>query len=369
MKIICEKNEFLRGIRTVQNALTSNALPILSHILMSTKDQKVRLIATNLEITIFSFFSAEIIEEGEICLPGDKLASVIRELPPSRINLETENSSAKITCEKSVFHLLGLEPAEYPEVPQTKGENTFSISSKKLMGMIQKTSFAASVDETRQNLNGVCLELEEGEMRMIATDGRRLSYISIPHPSLNIPPMKVLIPLKALQNLLRILSEGEVGIGIEKQQIFFKLDDTLLVSQLIEANFPDYRGVIPPEYKIVVLSERDKLLESIRRASLLSNEKSRLLKFKLKGENLIITANSPEIGSSYEELKVKKEGEEDIEIGFNSAYLMDVLKNMEGEVRLEMRNSRSSGVIRPATEENYIYVIMPIKIEEEVETP
>lgn len=369
MKITCEKGEFLRGIRTVQNALTSSTLPILSYILMSAKDQKVRLIATNLEITIFSFFSAEIKEEGEICLPGDKLASIVRELPLSRINLETEETKATVTCEKSVFHLLGLDASEYPEVPQAEGENTFSLSSEKLREMIQKTSFAASLDETRQNLNGVCLELEEGEVRMIATDGRRLSYISIPHPSLNIPSMKVLIPLKALQNLLRILSEGEVEIGIGKQQIFFKLDNTLLVSQLIEANFPNCQGVIPSEHKLTILSERDKLLEAIRRVSLLSDEKSRLLKFKLKGENLIITANSPEAGSAYEELKVKKEGEEDIEIGFNSVYLLDVLKNMEGEVRLELRNSWSSGVIRPATGENYIYVIMPIKTGEEVETP
>lgn len=369
MKIICEKDEFLRGIRIVQNALTSSALPILSHILMSTKDQKVRLIATNLEITIFSFFSAEIIEEGELCLPGDKLASIIRELPLSKINLKTEETKATITCEKSVFHLLGLDASEYPEVPQAKGENTFSLSSEKLREMIQKTSFAASLDETRQNLNGVCLELKEGEVRMIATDGRRLSYISIPHPSLNIPPTRVLIPLKALQNLLRILSQGEVEIGIGKQQIFFKLNNTFLISQLIEANFPNYQGVIPSEHKLTILSERDKLLEAIRRVSLLSDEKSRLLKFKLKGENLIITANSPEAGSAYEELEVKKEGEEDIEIGFNSSYLLDVLKNMEGQIRLELRNSWSSGVIRPATGENYIYVIMPIKTEEEVKTP
>jgi len=368
MRIICEKNEFLKGIRVVQNALTSTALPILSHILLSAQEQRVRLVATNLEVTIFSFFSAEIIEEGQICLPGDKLASIIRELPLSRINLETEETKATITCGKSIFCLLGLDASEYPEVPQVEGENTFSLSGEKLREMIQKTSFAASLDETRQNLNGVCLELQEGKIKMVATDGRRLSYISISESSLNLPPMKVLIPLKALQNLLRILSREEVEIGIGKREIFFKLENSLLISQLIEANFPNYQGVIPSEKRITIFSDQDILMDAIKRVSLLSDEKSHLLKFKLKGENLSISSTSPEAGSAYEELKIRREGEEDIEIGFNSLYLLDALKNMEGEVRLELRNPRSSGVIRPTTGEDYIYVVMPIKIKEEVET-
>jgi DNA polymerase-3 subunit beta len=174
---------------------------------------------------------------------------------------------------------------------------------------------------------------------------------------------------------MRILGQGEeIKMGIGKHQAFFeprlkegRLTQVLLISQLIEAEFPDYQGVIPKEYKVAIMVDKDELFRAIKRVSLLSNEKSRLLKFRLKENVLSISANTPEIGSSYEDLTVKREGEEDIGIGFNSTYLLDGLKNMEGEIRVELTDSVSPGVIKPAVKEdgNYIYIIMPIRIEEE----
>jgi len=374
MKIRCKRGDFLEGVRVVQNALTSVTLPVLSHILMIAKEEGIKLVATNLETTIQSSFSGEIIEEGEICLPGNKIFEILRELPSQEVDLEIEDSRAIIKCGRSTFQLLALEASEFPEIPKLEEENIFLFPQDKLREMIQKTSFAASLDETRQGLNGIYLSIAEGEVRMVATDGRRLAFVRI-SKSLKIPEVKTIIPLRAIQQLMRILGQGEeVRTGIGKHQAFFNprlkegpLNQILLISQLIEAEFPDYENIIPKEYKVAIMVDRDTLFRAIKRVSLLSNEKSRLLKLKLKGNVLSITANTPEMGSSYEELTVKREGEEDIGIGFNATYLLDGLKNIAGEVRFELTDSLSPGVIKPVAggDEDYVYVVMPIRIEEE----
>ncbi len=367
MKINCQRQDFLEGVRVVQNALTSITLPILSHILMTARGERVNLAATNLETTIQASFPSQVLEEGEICLPGNKLFQILRELPPSGVSLTTEDTKAAIKCEKSLFHLLGLEAAEFPEIPKLGEGKEFILGREKLKEMIQKTIFAASTDETRQNLNGVYLEIEEKEVKMVTTDGRRLAFIRTSEPSLEVAPIQIIVPLRGLQQLLRVMEKGEkVRVGAGKSQIFFRMENILLISQLVEAKFPNYREVIPKEHKIAIMADRDELLAASKRVALLAEEKSRLLKFKLKENLLSISAISPETGYAYEELMVVREGEGDIQIGFNSTYLLDVLKVIDsGKVSLELTDSVSPGVIRPAESKDYIYVIMPIRTEKE----
>jgi len=364
MKITCDKKDILESLRSVQNALTSTTLPILSHILMSAKKQLVELTATNLETTIRSNFTCETEEEGQICLPGEKIFSIVRELLHGEIYLETEENRLTLKCKEAKFNLLGLSSTEFPEFPSIEKES-FSLPQIFLKDMFQKTIFAASTDETRQNLNGIFLEGESEELKLIATDGRRLAFIKIPYSIKSL--LKALIPLQAVQQLLRILGrEGEVKIGIGENQIFFQTPQTLLISQLIDAKFPDYERVFPEGYNISILVEREKLLGAIRRVSLLSEEKSHLLKFNLKEEKLHISAVSAEVGSAYEEIPVKVEKRGEIEIGFNSAYLTDPLKVIGTNlVRVRLIDWENPGVLHPETGEDYAYVIMPIKIREE----
>ena len=366
MKIQCEKVDLVRGIQVVQNALTSTTLPILSHVLMIAEGEKVRLVATNLETTIESSFSAKILQEGRICLPGGKVFEIMREAPSPRVDLEVSDNKATIACGRAIFHLLCLEASEFPELPKLEKENVFSLPQEVLREMVQKTFFAASSDETRPSLNGVYMAIKDGEMRMVATDGRRLSFIKASSSSLReIPPVEAIVPLRALRQLMRILGKGEeVRIGLSKHQVFFQLDDILLISQLIEAEFPDYEKVIPKEYNVAILTDKDELFGVIRRISLLSDEKSRLIKFELKENTLLVSSNNPEMGYAQEELTVKREGEGALKVGFNYTYLLDVLKNMKGEVRLELIDPLSPGVIRPAEDKDYVCVVMPIRIEE-----
>ncbi|MFQ5834404.1 MAG: DNA polymerase III subunit beta [bacterium] len=367
MKLICKREDFLEGMRVAQNALTSITLPILTHVLMVAKEERVSLTATNLETTIRSSFPGQVQEEGEICLPGDKILDILRELPPLQVNLDAADTKATIRCEKATFHLLGLSSDEFPEIPSLEAKQTFSLPSENLREMIQRTVFAASRDETRQNLNGVYLEVGEKELKMVATDGRRLAFMRIPLALSEQIRAEVIIPLPALQQLVRILGqEKEVKIGISQRQIFFQMEPVLLISQLVEAKFPNYRDVIPTEYNIAILTDRDELYSAVRRVSLLADEKSRLVKFKLQGNILYISANAPEMGGAREEVAVRPEEKGDIEIGFNSTYLLDVFKNLgEGEIRLELTDPVSPGLIRPSEGKDYITVVMPVRLEAE----
>ena len=364
MKFICKKEDFLEGMRVAQNALTSTTLPILTHVLMVAKEGRVSLTATNLETTIRSSFPSQVQEEGEICLPGDKILDILRELPPGEVNLNTSDTKATISCEKATFHLLGLSSDEFPEIPSVEAKQTFSLPSENLREMIQRTAFAASRDETRQNLNGVYLEAGDKELKMVATDGRRLAFIRIPLALSEQIRAEVIIPLPALQQLVRILGEEkEVKIGISQRQIFFQMEPVLLISQLVEAKFPNYREVIPPGYNIAILTDRDQLYSAVRRVSLLADEKSRLVKFKLEGNVLWVSASAPEMGQAREEVAVRMEEKGEIEIGFNSTYLLDVFKNLgEGEIRLELTDPVSPGLIRPGGGKDYINVVMPVRL-------
>jgi len=367
VKFTCKKNDFLEGMRVVQYALTSATLPILTHVLMVAKEGRISLTATNLATTIQSSFEGQVREKGEICLPGDKIFSIIRELPPGEVNLDTSHTKATISCEKAIFHLLGLSSDEFPEIPSLEAKQTFSVSSENLREMIQRTVFAASRDETRQNLNGVYLEAGEKELKMVATDGRRLAFIRAPFGVSEQIRAEIIIPIPALQQLVRILDqEKEVKIGISQKQIFFQMEPVLLISQLVEAKFPNYRDVIPAEYNIAIFTDRDQLYGAVRRVSLLADEKSRLVKFKLQGNILWVSANAPEMGQAREEVTVRTEEKGEIEIGFNSAYLLDALKNLgEGEICLELTDSVNPGLIRPSGNKDYINVVMPVRLETE----
>jgi len=375
MKINCKREDFLESIQVVQNALTSTALPVLSYVLLEARPEKITLTATNLETTIRSSFPAQVEGEGEICLPGDKLFYILRELPSAPVTLEIEESKATIRCKKAIFQLLGFSPEDFPEVPQIMVEKFFSLSQEELRQMIQRTVFAASRDETHQNLNGAYLEVEEKDAKLVATDGRRLSFVHVSLASSSLLSGEAIVPLRALQQLMRVLSgEKEVKVGVSERQIFFEMDHILLVSQLVDAKFPDYRKVIPTEFSIAILADRDDLLRCVRRVSLLTDEKSRLLKFQLKENTLLISAEASELGYAYEEIDVRRERGEEIEIGFSSTYLLDILKNIEkGEVRIELTDSEGPGVIRPSENKDHICVLMPVRLrgmeeeEEEVE--
>ncbi|MCX7918769.1 MAG: DNA polymerase III subunit beta [bacterium] len=366
MKIVVDRSELQKCVGIVSNAVSvKSAMPILSNILVEAKDKekKLRLAATDLDVGVEYEIPAEVNEKGGITLPAKKLSDIVRELPDAPVIISTEDTIAKIECEKTVFTLSGMPKEDFPVLPVFPKTGAFELPQKIWKSMVRKTSFAVSLEEMRQVLNGLYFWAKGNEVRMVATDGRRLAYIKGNVEDKIKDEIGVIIPIKAINELQTILGEeGNITIASTGTQIFFKTENSLVTSRLIDGQFPNYEQVIPKfcEKKIGMKSTR--LLQAIRRVSVLASEKTNQIKFTIQPNCIQVSANTPEIGEAKDEFNVTYDGEE-VQIAFNGKYLIDILKNIDAEeMSLEINQPLTPGVIKPVGDDNYINVIMPIKI-------
>lgn len=364
MKIICFQGDLTRGIQTVGSAVAGRAtLPILTNILIEAKKEEVELSATDLEIGIKCSVPAQVKKEGAITLPAKRLSDIVRELPEGPVEMETEDSQMKISSSGILFKVLGLPAEEFPTLSKVESENRFSLDSQLLRGMVQKTIFANSQDETRYILNGSYLEMEKDRIVMTATDGHRLATIG--HRIEKGPKKKIgaIIPTKALNELNRLLEEPkEVEATIGENQISFSLDGIILSSKLIEGQFPDYKQLIPKKSTKRLSLSREKLLGGVRRAALLADARTGAVELLAYSNKLIIRSQTPQVGEAREEIDIDYSGEE-IRTAYNARYILDILRNISSEeVSLELNEPLSPGVIKPVSDEDYLCVIMPMRI-------
>lgn len=372
MKIVCSKLDLSRGIQTVQNVVsTKTTLPILSHILLETRENQLRLASTDLETGIECLIPARILEEGGITVPARKIGEIVRELPETEVNITLNDKIITLDCQKGVFKFAGLGREDFPELPQLEEKKSFTLREDVLKEMFKKTSFAISHDETRYALNGTFFVIRDNKLKLVATDGRRLACIE---RAIKLPPnveSEVIVPTKASNELSRILDEGkgELKVVLGENQIAFHLDKIRLVSRLIEGHFPDYRKVIPKKYKERVVLAREPFLLALKRVAVLTSEKSSSVRLDISKNRMLLTTTAPEVGDAREELVLDYEGE-DVSVAFSPGYMLDFLKNEEEEkIYLELTDSLSPGLMRPAisaegrsAEEKYLYVIMPMKL-------
>lgn len=368
MKVKFTKESFLKALGTCVSVINPrNSLPILSNLLIETvgKDE-VQITGTDLEIGISTRANAEITESGAITAPAKKLFDIIREIPGGEINFYvTKNNSIHISVSEgkagSQFKIMGIPKDDYPKLAKFNFENSLSLSQKLLKECLSLTAFAASHDESRYVLNGVFLIIKENILKVVATDGRRLAYSKKKIDNTNKLACEVIVPNKTVAELLKTLTEdGEVKIVLEKNQIIFNLGVTQIISRLIEGHFPDYEQVIPKEEKSIVKLGRDEFLQAVRRASLLTSQESQAIKVELMKNKLALSSRSPNLGEAREEFPIELQGEE-MMIGFNPAYLMDVLKNIDTpEVLLVMNGPERPGVVKG--KDGYIHVVMPMQL-------
>ncbi len=366
MKIELNQKEFYEGIQTVSKAVsTKTTLPILSGILLKTENNKLKLVGTDLEIGIECFVDVNIIQEGEIVLPAKYLTSIVRELPNDKVILTTDqsNNTTQIKCAHAKFNIHGSLAEEFPLLPEIESGSQLSIQQDKFKEIIEQIKFAISQDENKPFLNGGLLIIEDKEIKLVATDTYRLAYRKDTITEVLESKEKVIIPNKTLQELTKLLDNTEelVNILITENQILFKFSQISIVSRLIEGQFPNYKQVIPKKNKSKIIVNKNELLNATKRASLLARKDSNIIKINIDKNNLIITSNAPEIGQAYEQIPISLLGEE-TEIAFNAVYLMDCLKAINSEeVIIELSGSLSPGVIKPNIEDEYIYVIMPVR--------
>ncbi len=363
MKFKITKEKFIEGLQQVQNVVSSRTtLPILSNVLIEARDNEIRLTTTDLDVTVRGSVEADVSEEGATTLPARKLAAIVRELPTSEIHVDVDsNNIASIEAGPSFFKIWGLSQDEFPPLPDFGEDKAFQMEQGMLRDSLKKTSYAISTDETRYVLNGINLTVKEGKLTLVATDGRRLAMVE---HDLDVPDVQgsdVTIPTKAVMELQRLLTEsGELKITLGDSQIAFELNGYLLTSKLIEGNFPNFRQVIPGDAKERVTLDRETLLETVRRVSLLTSEKSSSVKLSFTANNIEIMANSPDVGEARESLPVTYKGEE-MAIAFNPEFLMAPLRNLDDdEVHLDLIDEMSPGVLR--INDPFLYVLMPMRV-------
>jgi DNA polymerase-3 subunit beta len=366
MKVTVDKSELQKCVNVVSNAVSAkSAMPILSNILVEVKEKekKLRFIATDLEVGVEYEISAEVSDKGGITLPAKKLSDIVRELPDAPVTITTEDNTAKVECEKTVFTLSGMPKEDFPSLPAFPKSGAFELPQKIWKTIVRKTSFAVSTEEMRYALNGLYFWAQDNELRMVATDGRRLSFIKNSLEEKIKEKVGVIIPIKAIQELQSILGEeGNITIASTGTQIFFKTEQSMVTSRLIEGQFPSYEQVIPKFCEKKVGLKTARFLQSIRRVSVLASEKTNQIKLTIQRQNIQVSANTPEIGEAKDEFDAVYDGEE-VQVAFNGKYLIDILKNIDSEeVSLELNQPLTPGVIKPAGDDNYINVIMPIKL-------
>jgi len=362
MKFKIEKSLLVGGIQTVQNVITSKAvLPILSHILIETQNDKLRLTATDLDVGISCVLPVDIQEQGAITIPAKRFGDIVKELPSESVNLATrKNNLVSITTESCEFKIMGLAKEEFPKPPEFQNKEAIKLDQATLKEMLGLTSFAASFDETRYILNGILFKIDKNNLVLVATDGKRLAIAERKLNQDTNKSLQMIVPIKTIQELLRNLKEeGELSVILGNNQALFELGEVSIISRLIEGEFPDYKQVVPPVAENKMSISREQFLLAVRRAALLSTPDFQAVKLEVFKNKLVVSKSTPDVGESREEMAVEYKGKE-LMIGFNPAFLIDVLKNLsQGTVEMELADSEKPGVIRT---DGYVYIVLPMRL-------
>jgi DNA polymerase-3 subunit beta len=362
MKIKIEKKALLDAAQTVQGVVSGrNALPILSNMLIEANKDELQIIATDLDIAMVCKTGAEVTQEGATTVPAKRFTDIIKELPNEKITITTKkNNIVTLECGNAYFKVNTLPKEEFPKLPTYKNQESITLEQQKLKEMLVMTAFAICRDETRYILNGILIEIKQQKMTMVATDGRRLAYVERKIESKTHKPKKMIIPTKTINELNKTLKEGLVKIYFGENQTTFDLDDVVIVSRLIEGEFPRYEQVIPKEQREKLNIDRDSFLAATRRANLLTSQDSQAIKLDVFKNKMVISKNTPDVGEAREELVTEYKGG-NISIGFNPGYLIDVLKNINMEkVAFELTAPDKPGVIRIPND--FIYVVLPMQL-------
>ncbi len=362
MKIKTTKEDLLTGIQIVQNIVSSKtALPILSNMLMETKNNSIKLNTTDLDIGISCELPVNISEQGGITIPTKRFSDIIKELPMGDVVITArKNNQIDIEGVNCRFRLLGLPKDEFPKFPEFKEKDAVHIEQSVLKECLSLTSFAVSHEESRYVLNGLLFEITDKILRIVATDGRRLAKIEKPISTPFKEDVKMIIPLKAIQEIHRNLKEtGTVSFVPGNNQVLFDIDGTLIATRIIEGEFPNYQQVIPKSASPKIKVNTQDLLAAIRRANLLATPDFQAVKFEVFSDKIVVSKTTPEVGESREEISVEYGGAEMI-VGFNPHFLIDVLKNLTAEkIELELLGADKPGVIRLG---EYLYLALPMRI-------
>lgn len=363
------KESFYNGLNAVIKAVSSKGIqPVLSNVLVETVgDDRIRMCATDLDISIEVSAPASVLEEGSITLPAKKITEIVSKLPDEIINfnLGTENNLVKIVCKNAKFDIIGISSSEFPIITLPENADSVDIEIQPFLNAIKETVFAVANYDTNSVLSGVFCKIKGQTLEMASTDGNRLVKTVKEIENANGKDYAVIIPSKTLLEFTKIMTgvvDDTVSILISNGQICFKLSDRFMTSRLLEGQYPDYNKIIPSNYSNFVEIRRDALITSLDRASVMVNERTNVVKFTFTENTLTLSADTPELGDSSDEIAIEYSNE-DLNIAFNYRYVLEALKAMNSDVvKLELGSSLSSTVFKPVSENNYLCLIMPVQV-------
>ncbi len=371
MKFKISRSNFFKSLSHLQGVVDKrNSLPILANILIEAKDNKLILSSTDMDISIIEKISCNVAEEGATTINSQILYDIVRKIDDnSQIEIISNNGKIlTLRSEGSRFSLACLPKEDYPIIEKENPGVDITLNSKILFKLIDKTKFAISNEETRYFLNGLYFNVTNEENKnivtLVGTDGHRLAKFSHVIEKKIDQVSGVIIPKKTIYELSKLLSENDIDvkISISTNKIVFIVGEIVFISKLIDGSFPDYKRVIPNDNKNILKINRDKLLSAVDRVSTIANEKSPVIKFKLLENILNLNTINNESSTASEDLKINYEGK-DIEIGFNSKYIMDIVNNLEDtEISISLKDNTSPVIAQENSNTNLVYVLMPMRV-------
>lgn len=368
MELVVRKNDLLRELQLFQGIVErKNTIPILANVLMEGKDGKVNFLATDLEVALRSQCDATITKPGTLTLPAKKLYEIVKSLPDTDIRIAEDKSGVKVAADRFDSRMQTLPREDFPTLPEGGARPTAMLASASLKEMVAKTQFAITGEDTRYFLNGAQFVLKPDSMSLVATDGHRLALVTVKREAAKSEEeSKAILPKKTLGELGRLLGDADGDISYERGEnhMFFNVAGRTLISRMIDGQFPAYERVIPKGNDKHIEFERDRLTNAVKRVALLSNERSRAVKFQIEKGKVDVTSSSPELGEAHETLPVDYTGGS-MQICFNAQYVLDFLSAVTSDVvALDLKDEVSQAVMAPVGAEgyDYTYVIMPMRV-------
>ncbi|HEX7705655.1 MAG TPA: DNA polymerase III subunit beta [Thermoanaerobaculia bacterium] len=376
MELTVGKADLQKELQLCQGVVEKRStIPILSNVLLKAADGRLQIAATDLDVTILSSCAAQVTTPGGVTIEAKRLFDVVRSLPDDDIHMTMqENNSMLIESGTAKFRLLGLPAEDYPTLPTVDVGEAYKLPLGELKTMVGKVKFAITHEETRFQLNGALLKVQPNKMEMVATDGHRMALINfasaIDGKGKKGADLTILIPRKALDEILRLegsADDDSVLFGISENQLFFEAGDRRLLARMIDVNFPNYMEVISRDNDRRVMVDRERLLSTIRRISLVANERTRAVRFDFAPGKLTVSSTNPELGDARETVPIDYAGQPFF-VGLNAAYVMDFLSAADTQsVSLDLKDENSQCIGRPASAAedlpyDYLYVVMPMRL-------
>ncbi|MGE5174949.1 MAG: DNA polymerase III subunit beta [Hyphomicrobiales bacterium] len=376
MKFSVAQTELQQALSLISSAVPSRTtLPVLSNILVEATSEGLQMTATDLDLSITTRATADVKSEAALTVPAKRLLELVRKLPKEELKLEAKDVTLNVVSKTGRFKFLCIRPEEFPARVTVTPDTTLTIDAKQFERMIRRTIYSVSTDETRPALNGALLQIAEGEIRLVATDGHRLARATLKHPGAVKGSLKgdLIIPLKALNQLLRLLGESQDAVHVElsRNHARFTLGQTSLVTKLIEGPFPNYEQVLPKNNTKHLHVNRENLASALDRVSVFSDSLTRQVKFSLSANKLRLIVQTPDQGEATEDLEVRYDAD-DLDIGYNAGYLLDILRTMDAEeVTVQLNTPVTAGLLVPGTPadakatpalEGLLCLVMPLRL-------